>query len=66
MATDRRKREWFELGASAFARECPGMFDQATYPCPICLAPFTIEALANKRLSAEHVFVSETDTSSLQ
>jgi hypothetical protein len=31
------------------------MFDQPTYPCPICLTPFTIEALADKRLSAEHV-----------
>ena len=55
MATDRRKREWFDLGAAAFARVCPGMFDQATYPCPICLTPFPVEALADKRLSAEHV-----------
>ncbi len=31
------------------------MFDQPTYACPICLTPFTIEALADKRLSAEHV-----------
>ena len=36
-------------------RIAPGMFDQPTYPCPICLTPFTIEALADKRLSAEHV-----------
>jgi hypothetical protein len=55
MATDRKKREWFDLGATAFARECPGMFDQPTYPCPICLTPFTVEALADNRLSAEHV-----------
>jgi len=37
MARDRKKREWFDLGAAAFARVCPGMFEQATYPCPICL-----------------------------
>ena len=55
MALDRKKREWFELGAASVARERPGMFDQPTYPCPICLTPFTIEALADKRLSAEHV-----------
>lgn len=55
MATDRSKRDWFDLGAAAFARVCPGMFDQPTYPCPICLTPFTIEAVADKRLSAEHV-----------
>ena len=55
MATDRKKREWSELGAASVTRERPGMFDQPTYPCPICLTPFTIEALADKRLSAEHV-----------
>jgi HNH endonuclease len=55
MASDRKKREWFDLGAAAFARDCPGIFDQPTYPCPICLSPFTTEALADKRLSAEHV-----------
>lgn len=55
MATDRKKREWFDLGAAAFARVCPGMFDEPTYPCPICLTPFTTEALANKSLSSEHV-----------
>ena len=31
------------------------MFDDPTYPCPICLTPFTVEALAAKTLSAEHV-----------
>jgi hypothetical protein len=55
VATDHKKREWFDLGAAAFALECPGMFDRATYPCPICLTPFTIEAIADRRLSAEHV-----------
>jgi HNH endonuclease len=55
MASDRKKREWFELGAAAYARVRPGMFDKATYACPICLDPFTIEALADKRLTAEHV-----------
>ncbi len=55
MATERKKREWFDLGAAAFGRECPGTFEQPTYPCPICMTPFTSEALADKRLSAEHV-----------
>src|ERR1700680_2136773 len=55
MASDRKKREWFELGAKAFAQVYPGTFDQATYLCPICLDPLTIEALADKRLTAEHV-----------
>lgn len=55
MASDRKKRAWFDLGAAAFAQECPGMFDAPTYPCPVCLAPFTLDALADKRLSAEHV-----------
>jgi hypothetical protein len=55
MATDHKKREWFELGAQAFARVYPGRFNQPTYACPICLKPFTIKALAEKQLSAEHV-----------
>ena len=53
--SDQRKREWFELGAKSFARVRPGMYDQPTYPCPICLVPFTIEALTDKRLTVEHV-----------
>jgi hypothetical protein len=55
MASDQKKREWFDLGAKAYARERPDTFNVPTYPCPICLAPFTAEALADKRLSAEHV-----------
>lgn len=55
MATERKKREWFELGAASFARMRPGLCSQPTYPCPICLTPFTAEALAQKQLSAEHV-----------
>lgn len=55
MATERKKREWFELGAAAYARVHPGRFDQPTYVCPICAGPFTVEALADKRLTAEHV-----------
>jgi hypothetical protein len=55
MASEKKKREWFELSASAFARGRPGVFGQPTYACPICLTPFTIQALADKRLSAEHV-----------
>jgi hypothetical protein len=55
MASEQKKREWFDLGAASFARVRPGMYDQPTYPCPICLVPFTIEALADKQLSIEHV-----------
>jgi hypothetical protein len=55
MASDRKKRAWFDLGAEAFGRIRPGQYEQPTYPCPICLSPFTIEALADKRLSSEHV-----------
>jgi hypothetical protein len=55
MATERTKREWFDLGAKAYVRLRPGMFEQPTYACPICLDPFTIEALTDKRLTAEHV-----------
>jgi HNH endonuclease len=55
MASESKKREWFDLGATAFAKVRPGQFDQPTYPCPICLRPFTVEALADKRLSVEHV-----------
>jgi HNH endonuclease len=55
MANERKKREWFDLGAESFARVRPGLYDHPTYPCPICLTTFTIEALAQKQLSAEHV-----------
>jgi len=50
-----KKREWFDLGAESFARVRPDLYDRPIYPCPICLATFTIEALAQKQLSAEHV-----------
>jgi hypothetical protein len=55
MANERKKREWFDLGADSFARVRPGLYDHPIYPCPICLTTFTIEALAEKQLSAEHV-----------
>lgn len=55
MANERKKREWFNLGAESFARVRPGLYDHPTYPCPICLTTFAIEDLAQKRLSAEHV-----------
>jgi hypothetical protein len=55
MATYRKKREWFDLGAAALALQSPGMYDPSTYCCPICINPFTMEAIAEKRLSAEHV-----------
>jgi hypothetical protein len=55
MANERKKREWFDLGAESFARVRPGLYDYPIYPCPICLTTFTIEALAQKQLSTEHV-----------
>jgi len=55
MANERKKREWFDLGAESFARMRPGLYDHPIYPCPICLTTFTIDALAQKQLSAEHV-----------
>ncbi len=55
MASGQKKREWFQLGAQAFARVRPGMYDRPTYPCPICLTPFAIDALTDRTLSAEHV-----------
>jgi hypothetical protein len=50
-----KKREWFDCGAAAYQAVCPGQFEQPTYACPICLKEFTEEALADGRLSAEHV-----------
>ena len=55
MANEGKKREWFDLGAESFTRVRPGLYDHAIYPCPICLTTFTIEALEEKQLSAEHV-----------
>src|SRR5580704_14552788 len=55
MVNERKKRRWFELGAESFARVRPGLYDDLIYPCPICLGRFTIEALAQNQLSAEHV-----------
>ena len=55
MANERKKREWFDLGAESFARARPGLYDHPIYPCPICLTTFTVDALAQKQLSAEHV-----------
>lgn len=53
--SQRKKVEWFNLGAAAFERVCPGMFDEPVYPCPICLRPFSAAALIDGRLSTEHV-----------
>ncbi len=44
MAAKSTKRDWFDRGAVAFALVCPGVYANPTYPCPICLTPFTIEA----------------------
>jgi hypothetical protein len=55
MASKTKKLQWFELGAKAIERDFPGEFSVPTYPCPICLTPFTVEAVVNNRLSSEHV-----------
>ncbi len=55
MTQQGKKRDWFDLGASAFAQACPGTYALPTYVCPICRSPFTVEALDDGRLSVEHV-----------
>src|SRR5258705_11203588 len=50
-----KKRDWFDLGASAFAKACHGTYAVPTYVCPICCSPFTVEALNDRRRSVEHV-----------
>src|SRR3984957_18561906 len=50
-----KKRDWFDRGASALAKACPGTCAVPTYVCPICCSPFTVEALNDGRLSVEHV-----------
>ena len=50
-----KKRDWFDLGASAYGQACPGMYAVPTYVCPICRDPFTVGALDDGRLSMEHV-----------
>ena len=55
MPVEGKKRDWFDLGATAYAQACPGMYAVPTYVCPICRNPFTVEALDDHRLSVEHV-----------
>jgi hypothetical protein len=55
MISERKKKEWFDRGAASFATLRPSEFDEPTYPCPICLKPFTVDALNSNELSAEHV-----------
>jgi HNH endonuclease len=55
MAAQVKKRDWFDLGASAYAQACPARCAVPTYVCPICRNPFTVEALDDGRLSVEHV-----------
>jgi len=50
-----KKREWFDLGARAYDQVRPGTYAVPTYVCPICVAPFAVEALDNGQLSVEHV-----------
>jgi HNH endonuclease len=55
MSVQGKKRDWFDLGATAYAQVCPGVYAAPTYVCPICRTPFTVEALDDGRLSKEHV-----------
>jgi hypothetical protein len=54
MSAQAKKRDWFDLGAMAYRQACPGIYAAATYVCPICRKPFTVEALDDGRLSKEH------------
>ena len=51
----RKKRDWFDRGAAAYALVRAEQLGEAVYPCPICLTLFTVDALADGRLSSEHV-----------
>jgi hypothetical protein len=50
MPAEGKKRDWFDLGAAAYAQACPGTYAAPTYVCPVCRNPFTVEALAGHRL----------------
>jgi len=50
-----KKRDWFDRGAAAYALVRPEQRGEAVYPCPICFTLFTVDALADGRLSSEHV-----------
>lgn len=55
MTAQGKKREWFDLGARAYAQASPGTYAMPTYVCPVCRKPFTVQDLAESRLSIEHV-----------
>lgn len=50
-----KKLAWFHRGAESFARVRPGVYSEQVYPCPICLDPLPAVAVADGRLTAEHV-----------
>ena len=51
----RKKRDWFDRGAAAYALVRTEHSAEPIYPCPLCLTPFTVDSLADGRLSSEHV-----------
>lgn len=51
----RKKRDWFDRGAAAYSSVRTEQHGEPIYPCPICLTPFTVDAIADGRLSSEHV-----------
>jgi HNH endonuclease len=53
--SQRRKRTWFDHGACSYASVCTKPPEEPIYPCPICLKPLTVAALAEGQLSSEHV-----------
>jgi hypothetical protein len=55
MSVQGKKRDRFDLGATAYGQAGPGIYAAPTYVCPICRKPFTVEALDDGRLSKEHV-----------
>jgi|SRR5579864_1345671 len=51
----RKRRDWFDRGAAAYAPVRAEQHGQQIYACPICLTSFAVDALADGRLSCEHV-----------
>jgi len=62
VAKQETKERWFREGADSFRRVMVRRRDtqrlakyENKYPCPLCLDPFPIEAIADRRLTVEHI-----------
>ena len=53
--SQRKRRDWFDRGAADYASVCAKQDGEQLYICPICLTSFVVDALADGRLSSEHV-----------